>query len=88
MSSKKAKTKKETKSKGKAESKPRAETKAKSKPKARRESFLALAGRMLAAKADEKKTLAEFKKAYSDKGITNVEFVQKRAAIYMRLAAK
>lgn len=81
-----SKEKKETKTE--AQSKPQAETKAEGKGKATRESFQVLAGRMLAEKADEKRCLAEFKKAYSDKGVTDEEFVRGRMAIYMSLAAK
>jgi len=78
-----------------AEPKPKTATKqpakAEAEPKAKkqkRQSNLELGRALLAEKADEKKILAAFTKAYRVAGKTDLEYIKKRAVIYMRIAAK
>ena len=51
-------------------------------------SNLALGRKLLAEKADEKKIIAAFTESYKRKGQTDADYIAKRAAIYMRIAAK
>ncbi len=58
-------------------------------PKARAESNEALGERLLKEKASQEQIIAAYTKVYKEKkGIVDKKFVEARAAIYMKIAAK